>query len=348
MKRKNKHFWFAFGLVSAALLVYMLLPFVDVIVYGVFLYYVTRPIYKYINCRIKSKNISATIALFMFLLPVILIVVYAFSVGAYELTRFLEGTDYTIPAKYQSDIINELSSLGQRITPKEFWDFVKSNSDITSIITMPISRIADIVLKLFFMFTIGFYLLKDGRKLREWLMESSLGIENQLSNKFLDSVDKDLHRIFFGNILVALMTMVIGITVFYVLNLFATPPLLVPYPFLIGLLCGIAIFVPAIGIKIILIPLYIYLITQAYMGGVLIDNIGFIIISAFFTFMLVDIAPDIVLRPLISSRSIHPGIIILSYMFGVSVFGFMGLFFGPAVVVITTNFMTIIFPELRK
>jgi predicted PurR-regulated permease PerM len=344
--KRDRRYWLIFGGISTILLMYMIFPFIDVILYGLFLYYITRPIYELINDRIRNKNISASLSLIIFVLPVIIILAYTTIVASYELNRFLTGVDYTIPSEYLGNILKELGSLGKQLTPQEIWGLVTMNKDLTDLLTLPLASVANLGLKLFFMFTIGFYLLKDGKKLREWLIKSSLGSDNELSKRFFDSVDKDLSRVFFGNILVAMLTSVIGIVLFYVLNFFAPDHLAIPYPFLLGLLCGMAIFIPVIGIKIVLVPLYIYIIAQAWVNGILIGSIGFILISMIMVFLLVDISPDIVLRPIISSRTIHPGVMILSYLFGVLVFGFMGLFLGPMIVVAVTNFMTIVFPEI--
>jgi predicted PurR-regulated permease PerM len=346
--KRDKRYWLVVGIISVGMLLYMSLPFIDVIIYGIFLYYITRPVYKRINNRITNKNISATLSLILFILPVILILAYATVVASYELTRFLEGVDYAIPSKYLNNIIEEMGSLGQKMTPKEIWELITTNSDITGLLTVPLAGLTNVGFKLFFMFTIGFYLLKDGRGLREWFLKSSLGAEDKLSGMFFDSVDRDLHRIFFGNILIAMLTSTMGITLFYVLNYIAPEHLAIPYPFLLGLLCGISIFIPAIGIKIIWVPLYLYIIAQAWFNGILLSSLGFIIISIVLVFLLVDISPDIILRPIISSKSMHPGVMILSYLFGVIVFGFMGLFLGPVIVVVVKNFMAIVFPAIHK
>ncbi len=345
--KRSKRYWQIFGLISMAALVYMFLPFIDVILYGLFVYYVTRPIYDRINKRINKKSISAGVSLFILILPVLIIALYATSVASFELTKLLESIDYAIPGEYMKEILNELSIVGQHLTPEEFWEFMTTSTSFKDFLIVPIASLINIVFKLFLMFTIGFYLLKDGYRLRKWFLESSFGIENELSRKFLDSVDEDLYRIFFGNILIAGLTSVLAVILFYILNIFAPESLTIPYPFLLGLLCGLAIFVPGIGIKIIWIPMFLYLIGQAYFNNILLSAGGFLLISLGAVVMLIDIAPDIVLRPIICSKRIHPGVMLLAYLFGYVVFGFMGLFLGPVIVIVATNFIEIILPKMH-
>ncbi|MFZ2070594.1 MAG: hypothetical protein WAV32_03110 [Halobacteriota archaeon] len=59
------------------------------------------------------------------------------------------------------------------------------------------------------------------------------------------------NNIFFGNILTAVLTALIGAVTFRLLNLVAPPQLMIPYAILLGILCGIGIFIPGIGVKLI-------------------------------------------------------------------------------------------------
>jgi len=348
IKKSSRLYWQILGILLIGLLLYMLVPFLDVILYGVFVYYVTRPIYERIEDRIKKRSISAFISLFLFILPVIMIAIYAFSIASFELTRFMERIDYTIHLGYLNKAIEELSSIGRQLTPQELWEFIKENPSIQDILILPVASLVDILFKLFLMFTIAFYLLKDGYRLRGWVSEKVLGGDAKLSDRFFNSIDEDLNRVFFGNILVALFTALIAIALFYILNLFAPQYLGIPYPFLLGILCGIAIFIPGIGIKIVWVPMALYLVIQAYVNNVLFTGWWFILVFLISVFFLVDLSPDIVLRPYISAKRVHPGVMLIAYLFGYIVFGFMGLFLGPIIVILVTNFMNIILPEIRR
>jgi len=348
IKKSSRRYWQILGLISIGLLLYMSVPFLDVIIYGIFIYYVTRPIYERIDDRIKRRNVSAFVSLFLLILPVIIIAIYTSSIASFELTRFMEGIDYTIPLGYLNKAIEELSSIGQQLTPQELWEFIKENPSLQDILIVPIAGLVNILFKLFLMFTIAFYLLKDGHKLRKWFSEKVLGEDVKLSERFFNSIDEDLNRVFFGNILVALFTALIAITLFYILNLFAPQYLGIPYPFLLGILCGIAIFIPGIGIKIVWVPMALYLVIQAYVNNILFTGWWFLLVFLVAVFFLVDLSPDLILRPYISAKKVHTGVMLLAYLFGYIVFGFMGLFLGPIIVVLVTNFMSIILPEIRK
>jgi predicted PurR-regulated permease PerM len=342
----SRKIWWAVGLLTAGFLCYMLLPFVDVLIYGLFVYYVARPVYGMMNAMIRSQRLSAFISLFLVILPVIVIALYAASVASFELTRFLKGADYSIPFKYLSDAVDSLSPLGQQLTPQELWGLINSSGGL-DILIVPVTVLLDVSFKLFLTLTIGYYLLKDGQMLRTWFTAAVFYKEKDLAERFLDSMDADLRRIFAGTVLVAFLTSFVAIVLFYVMDSIAPSDLVIPYPFLLGLLCGLAIFVPGIGVAIIWVPLVIYLIVQAYFSGILLSAAWFLLIFAASVFLFVGVAPDLLLRPLVSSKSLHPGVMLCSYIFGYAIFGFVGLFLGPLLVAVFSSFAKVVLPALR-
>jgi predicted PurR-regulated permease PerM len=324
----------------------MLLPFVDVIIYGVFVYYVARPVYGVMHKIIRSDSLSVFLSLFLVILPVLIIALYAASVASFELSRLLEGVDYSIPFKYLSDAVDNLSLLGQQLTPQELWDLLNSSGNLDLLI-VPVTILLDISFKLFLTLTIGYYMLKDGRRLKEWAIRSLFPGEDDLAEKFFDSLDANLRGIFAGTVLVAVMTSFVAIVLFYTMDSIAPTNLVIPYPFLLGLLCGLAIFVPGIGVAVIWVPIVIYLIAQAYFGGILLSSALFLLLFTVSVVLFVGVAPDLLLRPVLSGRSMHSGVVLGSYIFGYAVFGFVGLFLGPLLVAVFSSFAKVVLPALR-
>jgi predicted PurR-regulated permease PerM len=342
----SRRVWWAIGLLTSILVCYMPLPFVDVLIYGIFVYYVARPVYGVMRKMIRSDSLSVFLSLFLVILPVIVIALYAASVASFELSRLLEGVDYSIPIKYLSDAVDSMSLLGQQLTPQELWDLINSSGGLDLLI-VPVTILLDVSFKLFLTLTIGYYLIKDGRRLREWATGALFPGEDDLGRRFFDSLDANLRGIFAGTVLVAVMTSFVAIVLFYTMDSIAPASLVIPYPFLLGLLCGIAIFVPGIGVAIIWVPIVIYLIVQAYFGGVLLSAAWFLLLFAVAVFLFVGVAPDLLLRPLISSKNMHPGIMLCSYIFGYAVFGFVGLFLGPLIVAAASSFAKVVLPAIR-
>jgi len=151
--------------------------------------------------------------------------------------------------------------------------------------------------------------------------------------------------IFFGNILNAFMTGVIGAVAYNALNVFAPAGTAIPYPTLIGLLAGAASLVPIVGMKLVYFPVGGYMAAVAVFDGrpgLLWLTAAFVVVS----FVVVDTIPDLVLRPYVSGRNLHVGMVMFAYIFGPLVFGWYGIFLGPMILVLVVHFGRLVLPEL--
>jgi predicted PurR-regulated permease PerM len=344
-------YWQILGLISVALLAYMFFPFIDVIIYGIFIYYVARPMYREFDRRFKHKSVGAFLSLFIVVLPIVLISIYTVSIAYIELTNILTQADFGY-IDYVNELFKDYEGIARYIKLDDIPTLI-GQGDTWGLILMLLTRFSgifstffSIFFNLFLTFAIAFYILKDGAKLREWLTDAFLGGKTELTKMFFDEVDSDLHTVFLGNILTAILTALIGAVTFSLLNLVAPPQLLIPYPILLAILCGLGIFIPLIGMKLIWIPLAIYLVIQAYLNGILFTDWWFLLLFLIAVSVVVDFIPDTVLRPFISRKQIHAGAMLFAYIFGIAAFGFVGLFLGPIILILATQFMKIVQPAL--
>ena len=350
-KIRNKLNWQILGIISVALLAYMFFPFVDVIIYGIFIYYVARPTYRKFNRRFKHKSLGAFFSLSIVVLPLVLISIYTVNIAYTELNNILTQVDF-VHIDYATEFFKDFAGIAEYLELGDTTNLI-SQGDTWGLILTLLTRFSgilamffDIFFKLFLTFAIAFYLLKDGAKLREWLTDTFLGGKTELTKKFFDEVDLELHTVFLGNILTAVLTALIGAVTFTLLNLVAPPQLMIPYPILLAILCGLSIFIPFIGMKLIWIPLAIFLVIQAYLNGILFTDWWFLLLFIVVVSVVVDFIPDTVLRPFISRKHIPGGAMLFAYIFGIAVFGFVGLFLGPIILITATQFLKIVQPEL--
>ncbi|MFB6295679.1 MAG: AI-2E family transporter, partial [Halobacteriales archaeon] len=98
----------------------------------------------------------------------------------------------------------------------------------------------------FIMIGVAFYLLVDDDQFSGWLTDR-FDRGSGLLEEFVAAVDHDYHQVFFGNILNALITGLIGALTYNAFNFLAPAGVGVPYPTLIGLLSGAASLVPLVG-----------------------------------------------------------------------------------------------------
>lgn len=348
-RKSSKLHWKLFGALSLGLLIYMVFPFLDVFIYGIFIYHVARPLYRKFHKRFQNKTIPSFISLFLVVLPILIIAIYTLSVASIELSTLLANIDLAaINIEYINQILNEFNTLAKDITPMELLGLISEHGDFWKIFVAPLSNFITVLFKLFLMFTIAFYLLKDASGFRKWVLNTFLFAEEKMANKLFNVTDAAFHRVFFGSIVTTVLTSIVGVIVFCSLNLIAPQHLAIPYPVLLGILCGIAGLIPAVGIKLVWVPLTIYLGIQGYIHDLLFTEWWFLLMFLIAVNLLVDIIPDLVLRPYISGREIHTGMILFSYIFGSIVFGFVGLFLGPMIVILAINFITIVLPRIRN
>ena len=88
-ERHGRIAWAVVGGIVVLSVGYVLYAFVGAIVVGIFLYYATRPVYRWLDTRIDHPDLTAVITLLVVGLPFLLVSGYAVFVGAQELDRFL-------------------------------------------------------------------------------------------------------------------------------------------------------------------------------------------------------------------------------------------------------------------
>lgn len=136
----------------------------------------------------------------------------------------------------------------------------------------------------------------------------------------------------------------IGAVTFSLLDSLAPAGLGIPHPALLGFLTGVASLVPVIGMKIVIIPLSGYLFSRAFLADA--SGFWFPIVFLVVALVVVDLIPDLVLRPYVSAREVHTGLVMGSYLFGPLLFGWYGLFLGPVLLVVSMNFIDQVLPDL--
>jgi predicted PurR-regulated permease PerM len=341
--------WVAAGLLLLGTITFVLYSFVGTFVFGLFLYYATRPMYRRLKRRVGPPSIAAAIAIVTLALPFVLLVAYTVAIGLQEFsaaTDQLQTTNGTLggyesvlqPYFDVSQIAENPASLVQDTAGREVLQQLLTESQ------QYVFFIGNALLHLFIMAALAFYLLKDGGRLSKWV-KSNFSDDRGVMDAYFRAVDRDFSSIFFGNILNAFITGIIGTLAYSLLNVYAPVELVIPYAGLVGLLCGAASLIPVVGMKLVYVPVSAYLFVRTFMAdasGVLWFPLLFVGVS----FLIVDVIPDLVLRPYVSGRNLHVGTVMLAYILGPLLFGWYGLFLGPVILVLGVHFARLVLPEL--
>lgn len=342
--------WLILGVLLFAVAAIVAKAFLGALMLGIFLYYCSRPIYRKLSSIIPYNSVNAIITLITFITPFLIITYYTFLTAVSELQKIIlqyelyELQPYLNPY-VNFDLIRVFETPETLISEAEGLDLITGIIDYLILLS---GMVGEVFILGIVSLTVAFYLLTDDGKIRAWI-DAQFSVCATDFSDFATLIDQDLSSIYFGNILNAIITAVIGITVFYAYNLVAPPQLLIAFPVLLGILAGVASLVPMIGVKPVYIPMTAFLtavvyFTQSLQPSAYIYPLGLFIVTA----IIVDFIPDIIIRPHVSGRNIHIGLLLIAYISGPVLFGWYGFFLLPLIAVIFQHYYTLIFPKLIR
>jgi predicted PurR-regulated permease PerM len=333
--------WWIIGAVLGGALAFVLSSFIGTVVAGIFLYYATRPVYRQVKRYVRRPSVAAFAALWLLELPLFLVLAYTVVVGIQDLGALLDQSQLLSDSTLQPYVDISATS-GSLETALETADTESLRELLRSVVGY-VSFVGIGLIHLFGTYVIAFYLLRDDHRLGSWVTQTFADAGGVVET-FLVTVDEDLHHVFFGIILNAFLTGALGAVAYSLLSVVVSTNGGLPYPALLGLLAGAASLVPVVGTKLVYVPVTGYLVVVAAVDPdvTVALPVTFLLIS----FAVVDSIPDAILRPYVSGRNLHFGLMTLSYVLGTLAFGWYGILLGPILVVLAVHFGRLVVPEL--
>ena len=336
-----------FGLAVTAVLGVIAYQFIAAFTVSIFLYYSTRGYYQALGRLRLPARVRAIVVLASLAVPLLLLISYTVVLLAIEAQRFVEENALIDLATANVGWLGGLESIPSLTVQgiygayrsgelDVFIDFAAENA---SVIT---DLVSGFFLTLFIVVVVTYYLLIDGARIRAWLLRFD---DESIMREYLEAVDEELEAVLFGNLLNVIVVTIIAIAVFQGYNAVVPDPARVPYPTLAGALTGIGSLVPVVGMKIVYVPVAGIAAVPIAVGGdpsLLVYIVGFLVLAV----VVVDTIPDLVLRPILSGKTTHVGLLMLAYTLGPIVLGFYGLFFAPIVLVMALTFAHVALPGL--
>ncbi len=311
------------------LISYFLFPLMDGIILGVVLAYVARPIRDKFGRRRRLGSIVATTAI---ILPIVLIL----GLGGVEVVSQLNWV-----VENQGDIIKRAGTFIRSFEgPLENYDILPAiyeippviYEDLTGSLRTMIEILARVLsslpvfsygmslvltgLNLIASIYVCYFLLMDGGRLARGIM-TILPSENiSIYKKYSVRIDSILSGIFIGAIYTAIVSGLISAMVFYAFG--------IPRPFALASIVFISGMIPVLSSWLVIVPITLY----RYFEMGLFDALFFFAVST----ALIYLPSDLIIRPyIVSTKStIHPLLVILSFVGGVLVAGIGGFFLAPA------------------
>lgn len=292
-------------------------PFFNVLAFSAIVAILFAPVYQRINNRLKSNNWSAAATL----LIIILIIVIPLSLFGQLL--FNELVDVYNSIRDGSLVIDRgrimqgLPEQAQVFIENFTRDLNNTLANFTSnafqAVSSLISNVSGFILSLFLFLFGVYYLLKDGSKFKDILVDISPLNERQ-EDELVAKVGSAVNGVVKGSFLIALTQGVVATIGYFIFG--------VPQPILWGMFTVMAALVPTVGTAIALVPAVIFLLITDHVGAA----IGLTIWGA----LAVGLIDNIISPILIGAKAkLHPVLVLFSVLGGISLFGFLGFLLGP-------------------
>ncbi|MBI2657475.1 AI-2E family transporter [Candidatus Woesearchaeota archaeon] len=335
-------------LVFATLLLafYIARPFLPALLTGAIIAYLSYPLYEKTLKRIKNRSIASLIVtiliILIFTLPLILVIGLV-SKEAYATYNSINqhnlGTNFIrIVCKDESWLSCRTLKSFTGFLPKEDLDYYLQSSieKITGFIINNVSNLAasipSILLNFFVMVFVIYYLLIDGPSIARRI-KNMLPLKEPHKQHVMDKFHDVTIAVFYGNISMAVLQGILGGIGFWLLG--------VPSPILWGFVMIIFALVPYFGAAVVWLPASLNLIFMGYLQndssattrGIILGVYGLLIISSI----------DNLLKPRLIGRNgrVHPILVLIGVLGGLSLFGFIGLILGPVLLALLMTFVDI-------
>lgn len=307
----------------------ILTPILSIVIFGAILGYYVRYVAKKIRPHVKYDTLSVFLGMIILAIPIIILLYFT-------LSQFLSIAGIFFGSLQQAATGNSTMNMTQineavqnlGLSPnvsQSIADLIKTG--ITQFITYVaqltitfISSIPGFAAQMLILIFSVFYFARDGDKVVQYIKDVIPDKDQEFYQKVFDSADDVLKSIIVGNVIPAAILGVISIVLYFLLGY--------PYAILLGIISGIAMFIPIIGPWVVygVIGIFSILIGNTFQG-VMVILFGWII----------ETSTDFYIRPRIAVQysEIHPLIFLLGFIYGAVTMGVPGLFIGPLILGIT-------------
>ncbi|HOV52064.1 MAG TPA: AI-2E family transporter [Methanothrix sp.] len=306
------------ALAALLLIVYFLFPFLDGVILGTVFAYVGRPIRDKFGSR---RRLGALVASVCIVVPIFLVI----GMGMLEVANQI-----IILAHNQVAVRDTIGFLMEQLAsdlPMSLNGTLASGLENAVGIVAPIAasiplfhigRVLSLgIINFIISIPVCYFVLVDG----EALVESSIALlpkkDIEACRKYITRIDHILSGIFIGTIYTSMLGSIIAAIIFYGFGL--------PRPFALASIVFVAGMVPFLTSWVVIVPVAVYKYITVGLGGAL---YFFALASA-----LIYLPSELLIRPyLVSAKSsMHPLMVMLSFIGGALVAGIGGFFLAPAI-----------------
>ncbi|MBI5389218.1 AI-2E family transporter [Candidatus Woesearchaeota archaeon] len=320
----------------------VLRPFLTTIFLGMVLVYIFYPLYRWLNNKLKRKNVSALIlTVFLILLVTVPTIVLLHLMG--QQARFV----YTTLHDKLKDVNSNpyFTSYKEKASSSLIWKYLnpdallrQATSSVTGYIHSTVfllpGKLIDVVIMLFLLF----FLFRDGDQLLLYVRSIST-MKKDHHQQILTKISDILHAVVFGTVVVSLIEGIIIAAGFAFIGYFVegggSCGFLCSTSTFFGVIAVIFGILPVIGSSLLYLPLGLYEISIGEVG------VGIAIII--YGFLLVSVLMETIVKPIVIGEraKVHPLVIVIGVFGGLKMFGLIGIFLGPVILAVGVTLLNI-------
>ena len=327
--KQTRFFSFLF-LVSALMLGWVLWPFWQLLILAFLLAGIFRPIYKYLT-RVVSPWMASLLTCALIFLLVFIPMYFCIGTLSKEAMNLLQlGKDSDVLLKLQTFIQNNtliiriqeiLSGYGLNFDPSDMTKMLSGASKTVGLfIYNQASAWAGDIMSFFLQFSIlivvAYFILIEMDDLLGFIVRLS-PLPSDHNRLLLDKFTSIAGVILIGNGISCVIQGTLGGIFFAVLGLNA--------PVLWGFIMGVLAFIPILGIGLILLPTTVILLINDHFGQAF---------STLLFYLFLHYSVELLLKPKFvgSQLKMHALLVLLTIFGGISLFGILGIVYGPLIV----------------
>lgn len=314
----------------------LLWPFVSIVILSLLLVNIFRPIYKYMT-RYMSDHFASLLTCFLIILLVFIPLTYfviELSKEGIAYFNFIKGINFAVKTR---ELIQNSALFGKFQTLLDRYGIALQTEDISNNLaafarTIGLffytkmsawaANVIHFIISFSLMILTIFFLLIDYERLVDFIFRLSPlpeDQENQLINKFQEIAQ----AILLGNGICGILQGVLGGLLFAYFQLGS--------PILWGGIMAVMAFLPIVGVGAVLLPTALIFLLKGSVGKAIFTTVFYFILS---------MSVEYLLKPKLVGHQVkmHTLIVFLSIIGGLSVFGVLGIIYGPLII---TAFLTL-------
>jgi len=333
--------WWLVGLVVLGVLVWVGLSYLGWLVFGLFTYYVARPIARRVQSRVGSPSLAAGLTLAFIIGPIVLFLAAFLSIAVGQALELLSG-------QTAQDVLARLPIPTQNLPtdPVQIVAVVLQDPTVSTALGefgVAVGAVGATLFNAFLALIFAFFLLTSDDALAAWFERNVFGADS-LAADYLHRVDGGLTSIYFGYTLTIFVVIVFAAVIYTAFNAVAPGGLRIPQAVLLAVITGVFTLIPLLGRSII----YAFIVALLSVQAVAVDTALLWVPVAFFVLMVLvfDNVIRTYVRPYLSGKAYHMALVMFAYLLGPALFGWYGIFLGPLVMVVTVEFITEVLPRL--